>query len=154
MLWPQKLQTKPEHTQSQIPGGEPAFLKCEGVPWISEAYKVKVLDIASMMGLEQKVINVGQVDGRVMPRTRTYGASKKWKTRGERKGWPNYTTEQGEEWYNVRGFKFQCWTGPFLAASTGLLGGNMACLSGLLWELNETVYINVLNSVWHVRGIW
>ena len=78
---------------------------------------------------------------------------KKRKARGERQNSTTLTTEQEEEWYKVRCFESPCWAGRLLAVSLELLRGNMTCLSGLVGELSEIVYMNVPNSVCRVAGI-
>lgn len=69
---------------------------------------VKAVYIASMLGLEQKVINIGQVWIGYAKDQNIWCFHKKGRVEGRerRTGWHNCATEQREEWYKVEGFEF------------------------------------------------
>lgn len=122
-LFSNALTSDPEHTRGQTPAEEPAFLKCESAPWLPEGYEVKVLDVASVTGLEWRVISVGWGwKGHAKDQnTRCLCRNGGWEE-GEVARVAQMCYRAGGPVIWVRCFQFWYRTDPSLAVSPGLLG--------------------------------
>lgn len=115
---------------------KPVFLECKSTPWISEGWKWKASDIVSMLGMEQKVINMGQVWEGAAKDQNIWCLYKKRRSKGD-----NGTTipwNREEVWYKVRYLKVSMLDRPLMSCEPQTLrekyGLSLKAVVKITWD--------------------